>query len=172
MMNSRFFTISAMIFIAAISRILPHPPNFSPILGVSLFAGAVLSRKSEALLVPVAAMLISDLVIGFHSLMYIVYPCIILMVFMGSFIKEKLSALKILGASLTGSIVFFVVTNFFVFLTSGMYSQNFSGLVQAYTLAIPFFQNSVLGDLFFSSILFGTLHILESKGWILQKEGA
>ncbi|NUM40136.1 MAG: hypothetical protein HUU45_00705 [Leptospiraceae bacterium] len=166
MINSRFLTISAMIFLAAISRILPHPSNFTPIMAISLFAGAVLPKKLEALLIPTLAMLVSDFIIGFHPLIWVVYPCILLMAFLGSLIKEKHSALRILGMSLSGSVLFFLITNFFVFLTTGMYPQNLGGLIQAYTLAIPFFQNSVIGDLFFTVVLFGALRVFEMRGWV------
>ncbi|MCE9501087.1 MAG: hypothetical protein K8R21_11415, partial [Leptospira sp.] len=142
MYNSRFFTIAFMIFIAALSRLIPHPPNFSPIFAVSLFAGATILSRKESIFIPLVAMLISDYFIGFHALMPVVYVLTILMVCAGWSVQRKFSAFRIAGFTVLGSVVFFLVTNFAVWISSGMYSLNLAGILQCYSAAIPFFQNT------------------------------
>jgi hypothetical protein len=108
--------------------------------------------------------------LGFHNLMLPIYALIIAMSFLGrSGLSENRSAMRVGGFTLVGSLVFFVVTNFLVWLTSGMYAMNSTGLIQCYTMAIPFFQNQLAGDLFFSAILFGSMHFLISRDLVLAK---
>ncbi|TGL57156.1 hypothetical protein EHQ58_15330 [Leptospira ognonensis] len=161
MFQSRFLTAILMVLVAAFSRILPHPPNFSPILAVSLFSGAYLVDKRLAYLVPLAAMFVSDLFLGFHALMPVIYLLMVLFVFLGTRLSKSVSATKTLGFTLVSSVLFFFATNLAVWLTSGMYSIDLTGFVSCFTLALPFFQNSLLGDLVYSGILFGAMMFLE-----------
>ncbi|TGN07209.1 DUF6580 family putative transport protein [Leptospira ilyithenensis] len=161
MFQSRLFVASLMVVAAVTSRILPHPPNFTPLLAVSLFSGAFLSDKRLAYAVPLLAMLISDLYFGFHSLMPVIYPCMALGVYFGFKLQSARSIPKTLGYTLAGSVLFFIVTNFAVWLTSGMYPLNGEGLTACFTLAIPFFQNSIAGDLVYTGALFGGMYLLE-----------
>jgi len=161
MLNSRFLFSATLIFLAAFSRIIPHPANFAPVMAIALFAGAHSSKKSDALWIPILAMLFSDLVIGFHSLQVLIYFLIALTTLLGFTLRGKVSVGKVAGFSLLGSFLFFVVTNFFVWALSGMYSKDINGLVECYTLAIPFFQNSIAGDLFYSGVLFSGMYLLE-----------
>ncbi len=166
MLQSRFFVCTAMVLIAAMSRLIPHPMNFSPILAIALFSGAHFLNKRDSILVPVLAWFLSDLVLGFHSLQPVIYGLVILMAMAGWYLQKNSNATRVLSFSVAGSAVFFLVTNFFVWLTSGMYSLDMTGFIQCYVLAIPFFQNSLLGDLFFSAALFGGLYLLERKGFV------
>ncbi len=150
-----------MILVAVASRILPHPPNFNPLMAVSLFSGAYLLEKKWAYFVPLAAMLISDLYFGLHDLLPVVYICMAGIVFLGTKLSQNKTWKKTFGYTLFSSVVFFLVTNFAVWLTSGMYPLNGEGLVTCFTLAVPFFQNSVAGDLLFTGILFGSMAFLE-----------
>jgi hypothetical protein len=163
MVNSRILFSVGLILLAAFSRLIPHPPNFSPVLSIALFAGAHSMRKSDALWIPVFAMLLSDLVIGLHSLQIIIYALILFVSILGFQLRKEKSISKVFLFSISGSVVFFIISNFFVWFFSGMYSFNFSGLVECYTMAIPFFQNSVAGDLFYSTCLFGGMYILEKS---------
>ena len=171
MHNSRFFTITLMILAAAMSRLLPHPPNFSPIFAISLFAGATILNRKESLLIPILAMLTSDLFIGFHVLMPVVYILTILMVIAGWSLQNKSSVLRIAGFTVLGSVIFFLVTNFAVWATSGIYSLTLQGIAQCYVAAIPFFQNTILGDLFFSGVMFGSLALLSRYGFVAMNPG-
>ncbi|WP_109021221.1 DUF6580 family putative transport protein [Leptospira kobayashii] len=161
MFQSRLFVASLMVMAAVASRILPHPPNFTPLLAVSLFSGAFLSDKRLAYGVPLLAMLISDLYFGFHSLMPVIYLCMALGVYSGFRLLPDRPALKTAGYTIAGSVLFFLVTNFAVWLTSGMYPLNEQGLVACFALAIPFFQNSIAGDLVYTGALFGGMYLLE-----------
>ncbi|MCH1916571.1 hypothetical protein L9Z41_13245 [Leptospira noguchii] len=165
MIHSKSFIVFSLILIAVASRYLPHPANFTPILAISLFAGAHFVSKKLSLLLPICALLISDLLIGFHDQMLPVYGISLLMVVAGWQLRISSSVSKIAFWSLGGSILFFLVTNFYVWL-AGYYSYDFNGLVQCFIMAIPFFQNSLLGDLFYTTVLFGGFALIEKMGWM------
>jgi hypothetical protein len=168
MFQSRVFLVVLMVLIAAMSRILPHPPNFTPILAVSLFSGAFLSDRRLAILVPLLAMFLSDLVLGFHSLMGLIYLLMAGSAYVGSKLQNSKSRTAI--ATVIGSLVFFVTTNLAVWLTSGMYSLDWTGLTTCFTLAIPFFQNSIAGDIIYTSLLFGIMAFLDKKYFLANRK--
>ncbi len=152
-----------LILFAAFSRLIPHAPNFTPVISIALFAGAYL-KKRYAFLVPVAALLISDLVIGFYGIetMAFVYGTIILIVAMGLLLEKKVSAGKLLGLSMVGAVVFFVTTNFAVWIVPGsIYPKTLAGLAQCYVMAIPFFGNTLLSTLVYSAAMFGVYEAAE-----------
>ncbi|TGM55204.1 hypothetical protein EHQ91_09695 [Leptospira biflexa] len=170
MFQSRVSVAILMVIATVLSRILPHPPNFTPVLAVSLFSGAYLADRRLALVVPIAAMFVSDLFIGFHDLMPVVYGFMILSVLFGKQIGTSLS--KSFGYTVVGSVLFFVVTNIAVWATSGMYSLDVVGLRQCFVMAVPFFQNSILGDLVYSGILFGAMAFLNRTVFQTAKQTA
>ena len=157
-MNKKLITdvIPALtvIILAVILRLLPHPPNFAPISAMALFGGVYLSKR-YALIVPFIALFVSDIFLGFHSTMVFVYGSFILTGLIGVSLKNHKKPGYILGASLLSSILFFLITNFGVWLVTDFYPHNFAGLIQSYTEAIPFFRNTVLGDLFYTAVFFG-----------------
>lgn len=155
MENPRLKVIIALIVAAGLIRVLPHPPNFAPIAAMALFAGAYVASVRLAFLIPLAAMLLSDLVLGFHAGVVLVYVCMGVTVAIGMQLRKRLRVLPIGLAALTSSVLFFVVTNFGVWVAQGMYPMNFEGLVACYVAAIPFFQNSLLGNAFYTTVLFG-----------------
>ena len=146
---------ASLIFIAAITRFIPHPPNFTPIMAMSIFGGIMFKDKKFAFAVPIAAMLLTDAIIGFHSTMIFVYAGFAVGVLLGFTLKNKLKPMRLAATSLAGSSIFFILTNFGAWLTSGIYPKSFAGLMQAYFLGLPFFRYtplqmfgfSVLGDL-------------------------
>lgn len=156
------------IIVAIILRLLPHPPNFAPIAAIALFGGTYLGKK-YALLVPLAAMIVSDYFIGFYDLklMLAVYGSFLLIGLLGLWLKQHKSVRNITGVTLLGSILFFIITNFAVWAFSSWYPHNFTGLWQCYVLALPFFRNTLLGDLFYVSVLFGAyefaLYLVRNK---------
>lgn len=143
-------------------RLLPHPANFAPITAIALFAGYYLPRK-WAIILPIAAMLIGDLFIGFYDwrLMAVVYLSFALISFLGWAIKGRGAGAVIISA-LTASIGFFLITNFAVWLFSSWYPHTLAGLLWCYTLALPFFRNTLLGDLFFTGVLFGAYEAVKA----------
>lgn len=149
---------------AIYSRWVPHPPNFTPILSLALFSGALIPQKWLGILAPLAVMLISDLVIGFHSSMWAVYGSIVGIILLGNyFLNQNLKLGQTLALSTVSSIFFFVITNLSVWLSSGMYPKNFSGLVSCYVAAIPFFPNTLLATALYSSVLFAIVYYLRKK---------
>jgi hypothetical protein len=144
----------ALILGAAAARILPHVPNVSPIAAVSLFGGFFFASRRTAVMVPLAALLLSDAVLGFYDLrvMAVVYAALLVPVLFA----RSPSLVRATVGSVGASTVFFAVSNFAVWAFSGMYEHTVVGLAECYTLALPFFQNTLLGDLAFTLLLFGT----------------
>ncbi len=158
----RLFIGAVLILVAAMSRLLPHPANFSPIAAMAL-AGGVYLDKRYALLIPLVALFISDVFIGFHNTILFVYGSFALIGILGLWLRSHKTILPVVGTSLLGSIIFFVVTNFGVWLTGGgwNYPKTLQGLVECYTMAIPFFRSTVLGDLMYVGLLFGVFELAE-----------
>ena len=139
-----------LIILLALSRLIPHPPNFTPILGMAVFSGAIINKKIVAYLVPLAAMLLSDLYLGFHSGMPIIYFTLAICVLIGTFIESRVTILNSIFGITAGVLVFYLITNFTVWYGSGMYENSFSGLITCYVMGLPFLQNT-----FISSLIYG-----------------
>jgi hypothetical protein len=155
--------ITGMIVFAALSRLIPHPPNFSPIEAMALFGGAYFAQRSLAFLIPLIAMLISDLIIGLHDGLPVVYACIVAISAMGLMLRQRIGVARVVSLSFISALMFFMVTNFMVWAGSGMYPLNSAGLVACYTAAIPFFANQLAGVAFYSAALFGGYALLRSR---------
>ena len=160
----RFIFIFTSVFIAAGSRLLPHPPNFTPIAAMALFCAANCSNRFLAFIIPLTAMFLSDIIIGFHNTLIPVYLSFIFIVFLGfNTIRKNLKITSLLGTSIASSILFFAITNFAVWINGILYAKNFSGLTECYLLAIPFLKNTLFGDIFFSAVLFGSFYLAQIK---------
>lgn len=153
--------ILSICLLGAFSRLIPHPWNFTAIGAMALFGGAYLANKKLSLLLPLVALFISDLIIGFHSTMLFVYGAFALAGALGWFLREERTISKLTGCSLAASMIFFAVSNFGVWAMGGLYPQTFSGLVQCYVAAIPFLDNQIYGDLFFSAVMFGSYEVIK-----------
>lgn len=145
----------AAIAALALSRLLPHPPNFSPVVAVALFGGAALTKRWLAFAVPLAAMLVADVFIGFHSTMTFVYGGMALVVLIGNALGKHRQPAVLAGAAIAGSAVFFLISNGGVWWLSGIYSHSMEGLLACFAAALPFFHNTVLSTLFYVVVLFG-----------------
>jgi hypothetical protein len=178
--NTRFTVILGIIFAGALMRLIPHWPNFTPIAAMALFGGAYLGKKYLAFAIPILAMLVSDLVIGFHSSMLAVYIAFAITVTIGLFIRKKLNGFTILGAALSSSMIFFLITNFAAWLSSPhLYTANFAGLMQCYTAGlmffndgsygVSFFMNEAMGGVFFSSMFFGAFYLAKLRFPVLAR---
>lgn len=159
----RFIFIISVIFAGAIFRLLPHWPNFTPIAAIALFGGTYISRKSLAFAIPLIAMLVSDAIIGFHSYMISIYISFIIIVMIGFILKKRVKFGSVLIASLSGSVLFFIITNFAVWLGSPYYAQTFQGLIACYAAGLPFFNNGILGDLFYNAVFFGGFYLVQLR---------
>ena len=159
--NSRILALLAAILLAAALRLVPHPPNFTPIGAMALFSGAYLGRRALAFVAPLGAMLLSDALLGFYSGFWITYLAIGLVVLIGWLALSRVSPLLVGAAAIASSITFFLVSNFGTWALSGMYPHSGAGLAACYIAAIPFFQNTLAGDLFYATLLFGGFRIAE-----------
>ena len=144
-----------LVLVGVTYRILPHPANFAPVAAIALFSGFYFRRYF--LLIPTLAMLTSDFFIGFYDwkLMAVVYLGILFSSFLGILMRKRKSVLALISCALFGSIFFFLSTNFAVWFFGNWYPHNLQGLTECYLLAMPFFRNTVAGDLFYASIIFG-----------------
>ena len=152
--NTRIALVVGLVLLAVIIRLLPLPPNFAPITAVAIFGGALLPGRFSVA-VPLAAMIVSDLFLGLHSLIWATWGGFALIALMSSRYVTKNSPTTVLGASVGASILFFVITNFAVWLEGRLYAPTLEGLVSSYVNAVPFFRNTLLSDLFFTITLFG-----------------
>lgn len=161
MFKPRFLALATIILAAAASRLIPHPPNLASVTAVALFGGAYLSDKRLAFVVPLSALFLSDLVLGFYSHMEIVYLSFALIVCIGLWLQAHRKPAYIVGAALASSTLFFLITNFGVWAFEPLYPHTLQGLIACYTAAIPFFQNTLQGDLLYTLVLFGGFALLE-----------
>lgn len=143
------------------ARLIPHPANFAPIGAIAIFGGMYLPRR-WAVIAPLLAVFVSDIFIGFYSwqMMLAVYGSFTVMGLLGLWVRKNKNFARIIGGTVLGSIIFFLVTNAAVWAFGTMYSHNLTGLTQSYTMAIPFFRNSLLGDFFFVGLLVGSMELL------------
>ena len=170
---SKLFQPTTFILIGVFARILPHPANFAPIAAMALFSGTYMSKK-QAMVIPLAAMVISDLFIGFDSLpmRLSVYGSFLIMILIGFWLKKHKNIKTVVVATLFSSVLFFVITNFSVWVFGTMYPKTVSGLAECYLLAIPFFRNTILGDTIYSGLFFGgyefvnNLKIVFKGSWV------
>jgi hypothetical protein len=173
--------LAALVVAAALTRLLPHPPNFSPVEAIALFGGAYFASRAWAVLVPLAGLLLSDLALGaikgdtylqyFTSSTYLpsllaIYACVALCSLLGFGLRGRVDGARVLGYSLAGSVVFFALSNLATWLTAiavpGYPACN-TGLAACYVAALPFFQWTVLGTLSYSALLFGGFALLRRK---------
>lgn len=179
-MSQRTRFLLVLIVLAALSRLVPHPPNFTPITAVALFGAARLANRWCAFLVPLAAMLLSDLALdvvvrcdvypgwmaqtrGLHSGSWVIYGTMALVTVLGFTLRGKNSPLAIGGTTLAGSVIFFVVTNFAVWAAGELYPRTLAGLSQCYVAGIPYFGRSLASDFLYVGLLFGSFAWVESK---------
>jgi hypothetical protein len=163
-----FIIAVILILFAAFSRLMPHPANFTPIAAIALFSGVYLEKKYY-LVIPVIAMLLSDFILGFHSTMIWVYGSFAVIALIGLWLKNHKSIGYIFGTAVVTSIIFFIITNFGVWAT-GYYNYTLSGLAECYTMAIPFFRNSISGDLVYVAVMFGIYELVNR--YILSPKAA
>jgi hypothetical protein len=150
-----------------------HVFNFNAVMATAFFAGATLSRKKLAMLIPLGAMLLTDMYLGFYDwrIMATVYGAFALVIFIGSHYAEKPSLLSFVVSLLGGSMSFFLLTNFAVWLFGDgmLYAHTTAGLVQCFAMGIPFYRNTLLGDITFSTALFGGLALYRYRVSTVQR---
>lgn len=147
-----------LVLIGILLRFLPHAPNFTPVAAIALFGGAYLSRK-RALAIPLALMVISDLIIGIHDVVLFTWGSFALTALLGARLKEKKSVAKVTSMSLVSSLLFYLASNFGVWLM-GWYPRTWQGLVECYLMALPFLRNFTLATLVYSAVFFGAYELI------------
>ncbi len=157
--------VMGLVAFAVASRLMPHPPNFSPVAAVALFAGTMLPRR-WALVAPLGIMMISDFFIGLHPLIMYTWGSFVVIGVLSNLFMKKIGTAQVVGASVAASILFFLVTNFGVWAEGRLYPRTFEGLMNSYYNALPFFRNTLLGDLFYSGALFG------AYAWISNRQAS
>ena len=179
--NLRTGILVAIIFLAAFSRLIPHIPNFSPLGAIGLFGAAYFSKKWQALSLPIAATWLSDLFINnvvyaqyypkftwFYEGFYWQYGSYLLIALAGFLIFKKVKTSTVLMGALASTAIFFLVSNFGCWIGSTIYAQSFSGLITCYAAGVPFLKGTLLGDLFFSGVLFGSFAFVQQKFPVLN----
>ena len=174
--NARFVAVSVLVLIAGISRLLPHPPNVTAMGAMALFGGAYFNNRFMSLLMPLATLFVSDLVLDnviyanngqfvwFYSGAAWVYGSFAAGIVLSWFLLKKVDVKSVFITSLASSVLFFVVTNFAAWQSGFMpYAKDISGLAASYVAAIPFFGNSLVGDLFFCAVLFGGFELAQRR---------
>jgi len=157
-----------LIVLAVSLRLLPHPANFAPITAVAIFGGAILPRYL-GVWVPLGAMMVSDLIIGFHKLIPLTWGCYTLIALASNHWLKKPTLLRGTALTISSSVFFFALTNFGVWLWGNMYAHTWAGLSQCYTLALPFFRNTLSSDVIYTGALFGVYFLATRAGKNLLK---
>lgn len=160
--NYNYILVLGLILITAISRLIPHLPNFTPILAVALFLGTHNNNKLFSYLIPISILFITDLYIGFYSTLPFVYLSVISVVMLGSMNKTKSNKFTLVNVLLS-SLLFFVVTNIGVWYVDGLYKMNIEGLINCFINAIPFYRNELLSNIIFSTVIFGGKYLIDNK---------
>ena len=161
MWKTKFITVLALIVSAALIRVIPHWPNFTPIVALALFGGKEIRSMLLSVLVVFGSMFLSDAILGFHPVMWATYLALGLIVLVGHFVKDRASSIAL--ATIGSSFLFFVVSNFGVWISGWLYPRTVIGLSECFVAAIPFFGYSLLGDLFYSAVIFSIYQLVERR---------
>jgi hypothetical protein len=164
----RTIVILAMIALAAVLRILPHPWNFTPVGAMALFAGAVIKDRRVAFLFPLVALFVGDIFVGFHKLMPLVYASFLIDVALGYAIRRHRTLARIGGITILGAVQFFLVTNFGVWAFLDGFPRTAAGLIACYVAGLPLLLNTLAGDAFYATLFFGGFALAERAFPILR----
>lgn len=168
----KWIVVAVLILLAAFSRLLPHPYNFSPITAMALLGGAVMGKKAWAFILPLGAVFLSDLCFqlftttpGFYGWGQLInYGAFALIVVLGIIVLRRISVKRVIFTSLAASVLFFIISNFSVWLFAGgmaPYTRDSAGLMNTFVLGIPFFGNTLVGDMVYCGVLFGAYSLVK-----------
>ena len=139
-----------LILILALSRLMPHPDNFTPIIALAIMSSYFFKNVNFSYAIMLFSMLLADFFIGFYSHMLFVYISLFLIVLIFFKISKKMNYKNLFIFSFFGSAIFFLISNFGVWLVGNLYERNINGLIECYFMAIPFFRNTIISTLIFS----------------------
>src|SRR3989338_3902606 len=151
-----------LLILGIFSRIIIHAWNFTPVIAIALFGGVYLGKK-QAIVLPLVLFAVTDIILGFHKTMFFTWGSVVLIAAIGLWIRERKSFTAILWSGIGSAVLFFLVTNFGVWLVSGMYPHRWAGLSECFVLAIPFFRNTLLGTFVYGLILFGAYEAIAAQ---------
>lgn len=166
--RSSFLLAASLVALGIAMRFLPHPANFAPIAAIALFSGAYLNRW-YAFVLPLGAMVMSDIFLGLHSLIWATWGSFALTGLIGLWIRKHKNLRRVLLGSLAASLFFYLLTNWAVWAITPLYPKTPAGLLASYIAAVPFFRNTLLGDLFYSGLFFG---LYESVAMVVRRRNA
>lgn len=164
----RLITLSLIVLAASLSRLVPHPYNFAPITAIALFGAAKFERKWEAFVIPALVLLLSDAIIGFYPQMGVTYFAFAVIACIGFGLRNHQGSLPVLAATLGSSVLFYLITNFALWLPYDLYPATVEGVMESYIAALPFFKNTLAGDVFYAALLFGGFALAERRFTRLQ----
>jgi len=155
---------TGLVCLDVLARVVPHTQHFTPLAASTLFAAAVFRVRLLSLAVPLAAVAASDSILGFYDwrVMAVVYAASALPAAMALCVTRLRSPLVLLSLAVTSSVTFFLATNFAVWAFEGMYTHDLAGLSACYVAALPFFKNTIAGDLFWTCVLFGGRELIRA----------
>jgi hypothetical protein len=168
----RTVIVLAMVLLAAVLRIVPHPWNFTPIGAMALFSGAMVKDRRLAVLFPLLALFVGDLFIGFNILIPVVYASFLVNVFIGRFLADHRTVARLGGATFLAALQFFLITNFAVWALLGSYPHTFAGLIACFAIGLPLFGNTLAGDALYVMLLFGGFALAERLFPALRRQTA
>lgn len=170
MLNSRNLFVLILITASVALRVADVLPyNFSPIAAIALFGGAMFTNRALGFVLPLLVLFISDVFIGFHDTMVAVYGSFMLVTLIGQLVRKNPTMLNAVSGSLAGSVIFFLITNAAAWFGNAYYTQDIAGLLNSYALGVPFFRGTVMGDLFFTLVFFGTFQLAKYRFPLLVK---
>ncbi|HKX24501.1 MAG TPA: DUF6580 family putative transport protein [Candidatus Saccharimonadales bacterium] len=152
-----------LVVLGVLMRLLPHIPNIAPVGAVALFGGAVLPSR-YAWWLPLAIMVASDMLLGFYDGLLFNWAAFVAVGVIGMLLARFNTSQRIVFGVLGGGLAFYIISNFGVWLQGGLYAHTWTGLVECYTMALPFLRNTLVGDLLYSSLLFGA-YAMAQRGW-------
>ena len=180
-MNKRFLLITGFILFAVFSRVLPHPYNFTPLGAIALFGAAYFRDMKWAILIPVSAMWVGDLILnnGLHAVwfdgatlfapyMIWIYGSMILISLFGRTMLRRVTSRRVAGSAVIASVLFFLITNFGVWAEGIMYPLSLEGLIACYAAGLPFFHNTLAGNIVYSALLFGAFEFVANHSQWLE----
>ena len=167
--NDKFLFLSGLIAIAVFSRLIPHPPNVTPVGAVALFGTASFQKKWYGFFISLTALFLSDIVLGLHKTMIYVYLSFALIALMGLFLRKNFSFKYLVVLSFGGSFIFYIITNFGLWHLYDFYPKTAHGLWLCYLAGLPYFKNTLLGDLGYNLALFGITKWLNARTPLFQK---
>ena len=152
-----------LLVLGIFSRLVVHSWNFTPVIALALFGGVYLKKKQLAIFLPLALFAVTDMILGFHQVMFFTWGSVVLIAAMGLWVKKNKSVKTVMAGGLVSAIVFFGVTNFGVWLVSGMYPLTLAGLSECFVLAVPFFRSTLAGTFVYGFILFGAYEVIAAR---------